>query len=66
MLLISVAAYNQMLSKSIAEQKIRMDKMISTLLRERDISEQERIVVYQDLYLFKVAAEICHPEICLA
>lgn len=68
MLLIAVSAYNQMLSKSIAEQKIRMEKMISTHLRkrERGIYEQERIVVYWDLYLLKVAAEIRHPEICLA
>lgn len=68
MLLIAVSAYNQMLSKSIAEQKIRMEKMFSTHLRkrERDIYEQERIAVYWDLYMLKVAAEIHHPEICLA
>lgn len=41
MSLIAVAAYNQMLSKSIAEQKIRMEKMISNHLRER-MRERER------------------------
>ncbi len=65
-LLIAVAAYNQMLSKSIAKQKIRMEKMISTLLRERDVYEQERTVVNWDLYLLRVPAEIHHPEMYLA
>lgn len=66
MLLIAVAAYNQMLSKSIVKQKIRMEKMISTLLRERDVYEQERTVVNWDLYLLRVPAEIRHPEMYLA
>lgn len=60
MLLIAVAAYNQMLSKSIAEQKIRMEKMISTLLRERGMSVIKREQLFTGIctcleYLLKFA-----------